>query len=45
MIFIAGIVGGGVFPEVGGFEMLVKEGGNLQNGVLNMRTAPSTAST
>jgi hypothetical protein len=45
MIFIAGILGGGVFPEVGGFEMLVREGGNLQNGVLKIRTAPSTAST
>ena len=45
MIFIAGIVGGGVLPEVGGLEMLVKEGGSLQNGVLKMRTAPATEST
>jgi hypothetical protein len=45
MIFIAGIVGGGVFPEVGGLEILVKEGGSLQNGVLKIRTAPATEST
>ena len=45
MIFIAGIVGGGVLPEVGGLEMLVKEGGSLQNGVLKIRTAPATEST
>src|SRR5208282_4376366 len=30
MIFIAGIVGGGVFPEVGGFEILVNDCSNLQ---------------
>lgn len=45
MIFIAGIVGGGVLPDVGGLEMLVNEGGSLQNGVRKMRTAPATAST
>lgn len=45
MIFIAGIVGGGVFPEVGGLEILVSEGGSRQKGVLKMRTAPATAST
>lgn len=45
MIFIAGIVGGGVLPEVGGLEILVKEGGSLQNGVLKIRTAPATEST
>lgn len=45
MIFIVGIVGGGVLPEVGGFEMLVKEGGSLQNGVLKILTAPATEST
>ena len=45
IIFIAGIVGGGVLPEVGGFEILVKDCGSLQNGVLNIRTAPATAST
>ena len=45
MIFIAGIVGGGVFPEVGGFEILVKDGGSRQNGVRKIRTAPRTAST
>jgi len=45
IIFIAGIVGGGVFPEVGGFEMVVNDGGSLQKGVLKIRTAPATAST
>jgi hypothetical protein len=45
IIFIAGIVGGGVLPEVGGFEMLVKEGGSLQKGVLKILTAPATEST
>jgi len=45
MIFIAGIVGGGVFPEVGGLDMLVNDGGSRQNGVRNIRTAPATAST
>jgi hypothetical protein len=42
MIFMVGIVGGGVFPEVGGFEMLVNEGGSLQNGVRNIRIAPAS---
>ena len=45
MIFIVGIVGGGVLPEVGGLEILVKEGGSLQKGVLKIRTAPATEST
>ena len=45
MIFIAGIVGGGVLPVVGGFEILVNEGGNRQKGVRKIRTAPATAST
>ena len=45
MIFIAGIVGGGVLPEVGGLEILVKEGGSLQKGVLKIRTAPAPEST
>jgi len=45
IIFIAGIVGGGVLPEVGGLEILVREGGSLQNGVLKIRTAPATEST
>jgi len=44
MIFIAGSVGGGVLPDVGGFEILVSDCGNLQNGVLKMRTDPATAS-
>lgn len=45
MIFIAGRLGGGVFPVVGGFEILVNDGGILQNGVRKIRTAPTTAST
>ena len=45
MIFIVDIVGGGVLPEVGGLEILVKEGGSLQKGVLKIRTAPATEST
>jgi hypothetical protein len=45
MIFIVGIVGGGVLPEVGGLEILVKEGGSLQKGVRKIRTAPATEST
>lgn len=45
IIFMAGIVGGGVFPEVGGFDILVNEGGKRQKGVRNIRTAPATAST
>lgn len=45
MIFIVGMVGGGVLPVVGGLEILVNEGGSLQNGVRKMRTAPATAST
>ena len=45
MIFIVGMVGGGVFPVVGGFEILVNEGGRRQKGVRKMRTAPATAST
>jgi hypothetical protein len=40
MIFIAGTAGGGVFPEVGGLEILVKDSGSLQNGVLKIRTEP-----
>jgi hypothetical protein len=44
MIFIAGIDGGGVFPDVGGFEILVNDCGSLQNGVLKMRTDPATLS-
>jgi len=46
IIFIAGGgAGGGVLPEVGGFEILVNEGGSRQKGVRNIRTAPATAST
>jgi hypothetical protein len=45
IIFMAGIVGGGVFPEVGGFDILVSEGGSLQKGVRKIRTAPATEST
>jgi hypothetical protein len=45
MIFMAGTVGGGVFPVVGGLEMLVREGGSLQKGVRKIRTAPATEST
>lgn len=45
IIFIAGIVGGGVFPEVGGLDTLVNGAGSRQNGVRNIRTAPATAST
>lgn len=45
MIFIAGMAGGGVLPEVGGFEILVSGGGRRQNGVRKIRTAPATAST
>jgi hypothetical protein len=45
IIFIAGMVGGGVLPEVGGFDILVNEGGSRQKGVRNIRTAPATAST
>jgi hypothetical protein len=41
MIFIAGTVGGGVFPVVGGLDMLVNDAGSLQKGVRNMRTAPA----
>jgi len=41
MIFIAGTVGGGVFPVVGGFDMLVNDAGSLQKGVRNIRTAPA----
>ena len=44
MIFIAGIDGGGVFPDVGGFEILVNDCGSLQNGVLKIRTDPATLS-
>jgi hypothetical protein len=45
MIFIIGMVGGGVLPVVGGFETLVKVAGSRQNGVLNMRTDPASGST
>jgi hypothetical protein len=34
-----------VLPEVGGLEILVKEGGSLQKGVRKIRTAPATEST
>lgn len=44
MIFMAGIGGGGVFPEVGGLEILVNVSGNLQNGVLKIRTDPVSLS-
>jgi hypothetical protein len=45
IIFMVGIFGGGVFLEVGGFDILVREGGNLQKGVRKIRTAPATEST
>lgn len=45
MIFIIGIVGGGVLPDVGGFEMLVKVAGSRQNGVRKIRTLPASGST
>lgn len=41
---MVGIGGGGVLPEVGGLEMLVNVSGNLQNGVLNIRTDPLSLS-
>jgi len=41
IIFIAGIIGGGVFPEVGGLDIVVNDGGSLQNGVRKIRTAPA----
>jgi hypothetical protein len=44
MIFIAGICGGGVFPVVGGFDILDNDGGSRQNGVRKIRTEPATAS-
>jgi len=45
MIFIVGNVGGGVLPVVGGFEILVRDGGRRQNGVRKIRTLPATVST
>lgn len=45
MIFIAGTFDGGVFPDVGGFEMLVKDSGIRQKGVLKIRIAPAAEST
>lgn len=45
MIFTVGILGGGVLPDVGGLETVVKGGGSLQNGVRKMRTAPASEST
>ena len=43
MIFMVGMVGGGVLPVVGGLEIVVNGAGSLQKGVRKMRTAPSTA--
>ena len=38
--------GGGVLlPEIDALDILLKDGGSLQNGVLKIRTAPANEST
>lgn len=46
IIFMAGVgAGGGVWPVVGGLEMLVNDCGKRQKGVRNILTDPAVAST
>lgn len=45
MIFIIGTTGGGVLPDVGGFDTAVRDGGSRQKGVLKIRTVCAAVST